>query len=59
MPVMDGYEATRILRSGTEYAREEDEAVVMPTSEGDSTPEIDTSQYKGKLKALSQKLEKF
>ncbi|KAG4416062.1 hypothetical protein IFR04_010825 [Cadophora malorum] len=53
MPVMDGYEATRILRSGTEYAREEDEAVVMPTSEGDSTPEIDTSQYKGKLKALS------
>ena len=53
MPVMDGYEATRILRRGVEYAREEDEAVVIPTSEGDSTPETDTSIYKGKGKALS------
>ncbi|KAH7369519.1 M4WV, histidine kinase-group IX protein [Rhexocercosporidium sp. MPI-PUGE-AT-0058] len=53
MPVMDGYEATRILRSGTEYAREEDEAVVFATSEGDRRPELDSSGYKGKSKVLS------
>lgn len=47
MPVMDGYEATRILRTSTEYAREEDEAVVFGASEGDSTPELDSSGYKG------------
>ncbi|KAI9049423.1 hypothetical protein LZ554_006457 [Drepanopeziza brunnea f. sp. 'monogermtubi'] len=35
MPVMDGYEATRILRTAAEYARDWDEEV------GDSTPEPD------------------
>ncbi|KAG4435186.1 hypothetical protein IFR05_009325 [Cadophora sp. M221] len=53
MPVMDGYEATRILRTSTEYAREEDESVVFGTSEGDSTLELDSSGYKGKAKILT------
>ncbi|PVH74467.1 hypothetical protein DL98DRAFT_519277 [Cadophora sp. DSE1049] len=53
MPVMDGYEATRILRTGIAYAREEDEAVVMAVSEGDSTPISDASRFKGRGKASS------
>lgn len=51
MPVMDGYEATRILRTSTKYTRDEDEAVVFAAS-GDSTPEPDTSSHKGKSKVL-------
>ncbi|KAK0114043.1 hypothetical protein ONS95_014284 [Cadophora gregata] len=50
MPVMDGYEATRILRTGIEYAREEDEGVVMAMSEGGNTLEPDASRGKGKGK---------
>jgi CheY-like chemotaxis protein len=42
MPVMDGYEATRILRTEAEYARDLDEEVSIAEA-GDSTPKPDVA----------------
>ncbi|KAL2063854.1 hypothetical protein VTL71DRAFT_4348 [Oculimacula yallundae] len=53
MPVMDGYEATRLLRTSSEYMRDEDEAIVFAASERDSTPEFESSISRGKRKALN------
>ncbi|CZT10706.1 related to histidine kinase [Rhynchosporium graminicola] len=52
MPVMDGYEATRLLRTSAEFMREEDEAVVFAAPEADSTPQRRSSWYKCGQKAL-------
>ncbi|KAI6714863.1 hypothetical protein PZA11_007741 [Diplocarpon coronariae] len=48
MPVMDGYEATRILRTGQEYARERDEGVGL-ADEGHSNPDSEGAERKKRV----------
>ncbi|PBP19827.1 hsp90-like protein [Diplocarpon rosae] len=45
MPVMDGYEATRILRTSTEYGRERDEGVGL-AEEGEWDAELEDAKGK-------------